>query len=44
MRKNQTESHHTFHGNTIPWIETMQTPIDDYRKNAVNLILAPYQY
>jgi hypothetical protein len=45
MRKNQTESHHTFHGNTIPWIEKLlQTPIDDYRKNAVNLILAPYQY
>jgi hypothetical protein len=29
--------------NTIPWIEKLlQTPIDDYRKNAVNLILAPY--
>jgi len=27
----------------IPWIEKLlQTPIDDYRKNAVNLILAPY--
>src|SRR4051812_3473402 len=43
MRKNQTESHYTFRGNTIPWIEKLlETPIDDYRKNAVNLILAPY--
>ena len=43
MRKNQTESHHTFRGSTIPWIEKLlQTPIDDYRKNAVSLILAPY--
>jgi hypothetical protein len=26
-------------GNTIPWIEKLlETPIDDYRKNAVNLI------
>jgi len=33
-------------GNTshpISWIETLlQTPIDDYRKNAIGLILAPY--
>ena len=30
-------------GNTIPWIEKLfQTPIDDYRKNTVFLILAPY--
>ena len=43
MRKNQTETHHTFRGNTIAWIEKLlQTPIDDYRKNSVNLILAPY--
>jgi non-catalytic primase subunit PriX-like protein len=29
--------------NSIFWIETLlQTPIDDYRKNAVGLILAPY--
>jgi Primase X len=43
MQKNQTESNYTFRGNTIPWIEKLlQTPIDDYRKNAVNLILAPY--
>jgi hypothetical protein len=35
MRKNQTE--------TIPWIEKLlETPIDDYKKNAVSLILAPY--
>jgi hypothetical protein len=39
MRKTQTE---TFRGNTIPWIEQLlETPIDDYRKNAVSLILAP---
>jgi hypothetical protein len=43
MRKNQTESHYTFRGNTIPWIEKLlETPIDDYKKNAVSLILAPY--
>ena len=29
--------------NKINWIETLiQTPIDDYRKNAIGLILAPY--
>ena len=40
MRKNQTAS---YQGNTIPWIEKLlETPIDDHRKNAVNLILAPY--
>lgn len=40
MRKTQTE---IFRGNTIPWIEKLlQTPIDDYKKNAVSLILAPY--
>jgi len=28
---------------TLAWIETLlQTPIDDYRKNAIGLILAPY--
>jgi hypothetical protein len=43
MRKNQTESNYASRGSTIPWIEKLlQTPIDDYRKNAVNLILAPY--
>jgi Primase X len=43
MQRNKTETHHTFHGNTIPWIEKLlETPIDDYRKNAVNLILASY--
>jgi hypothetical protein len=43
MQKNKTESDHTFRGNTIPWIEKLlETPIDDYRKNAVSLILAPY--
>jgi Primase X len=43
MQKTQTDSHHAFLGNTISWIEKLlQTPIDDYRKNAVSLILAPY--
>jgi Primase X len=43
MPKNQTEGYHAFRGNTISWIEKLlETPIDDYRKNAVNLILAPY--
>jgi hypothetical protein len=43
MQKIHTESHYSFKGNTIPWIEKLlQTPIDDYRKNAVSLILAPY--
>jgi hypothetical protein len=44
MGKNQTESHHyTFRDNTIPWIERLlETPIDDYRKTAVSIILAPY--
>jgi hypothetical protein len=32
-----------FSGSTTPWIEKLlETPIDDYRKNAVSLILAPY--
>jgi hypothetical protein len=40
MQRIQTQSNW---GNTIPWIEKLlQTTIDDYRKNAVNLILAPY--
>jgi hypothetical protein len=43
MQKTQTKTHYTFCGDTIPWIEKLlQTPIDDYRKNAVSLILAPY--
>jgi hypothetical protein len=43
MGKNQTESNYASRGNTVPWIEKLlQTPIDDYRKNAVSLILAPY--
>src|SRR4029079_7242676 len=29
--------------NTLGWIEMLlETPIDDYRKNAISLILAPY--
>jgi Primase X len=43
MQKNHTEGYHISRGNVIPWIEKLlDTPIDDYRKNAVNLILAPY--
>jgi hypothetical protein len=43
MQKNHTESRYIFRGNTIAWMEKLlETPIDDYRKNAVNLILAPY--
>jgi hypothetical protein len=41
--RNKIKMHRPLRGNTIPWIEKLlQTPIDDYRKNAVNLILAPY--
>jgi hypothetical protein len=30
-------------GHSISWIEVLlQTPVDDYRKNAIGLILAPY--
>jgi hypothetical protein len=40
MQRNQAER---YQGNTISWIEKLlETPIEDYRKNAVNLILAPY--
>jgi Primase X len=40
---NKIKIHHPLLGNTIPWIEKLtETPIEDYRKNAVNLILAPY--
>ena len=43
MQKNKTERYHTFRGNAIAWIEKLlETPIDDYRKTAVSLILAPY--
>jgi hypothetical protein len=43
MQRNKTESYHSPRGNSIAWIEKLlETPIDDYRKNAVNLILAPY--
>jgi hypothetical protein len=38
MRKTHTENHYTVRGNTILWIEKLlQTPIDDYRKNAIGL-------
>jgi len=40
MQRNHTEG---YQGNVIPWIEKLlDTPIDDYRKNAISLILAPY--
>jgi Primase X len=40
MQRGKTAS---YQGNTIPWIEKLlQIPIDDYRKNAISLILAPY--
>jgi len=43
MLKTQPGSQNSFRGNSILWIEKLlQTPIDDYRKNSVNLILAPY--
>jgi Primase X len=43
MRKNQTESNYASRGSTIPWIEKLlYTQIDDYRKNAASLIIAPY--
>jgi hypothetical protein len=43
MGKYQSESYSVFRGNVIPWIEKLlETPIEDYRKNAVSLILAPY--
>ena len=38
-----TTSNHFDVGNIVPWIEKLlQTPVGDYRKNAVNVILAPY--
>jgi hypothetical protein len=40
MKKNDND---TFSRTTIPWIELLlETPIEDYRKNAISLILAPY--
>ena len=43
VQKSQTEGHYALRGRTIPWIEKLlETPIDDYRKNAISLILAPY--
>jgi hypothetical protein len=48
--KNKSKMRHRFgsfanndSSNTIGWIERLlQTPIEDYRKNAISLILAPY--
>jgi hypothetical protein len=43
MSNKQSGYHSHFRGNTIPWIEKLlETPIDDCRKDAVYLILAPY--
>jgi hypothetical protein len=45
VQKTHTQSYHThtFRGKTITWIEKLlQTPIDDYRKTAISLILARY--
>jgi hypothetical protein len=40
MKKNDND---TSSRTTIPWIELLlETPIEDYRKNAISLILAPY--
>jgi hypothetical protein len=39
----QTDKTESYRSNTVTWIEKLlETPIDDYRKNAINLILAPY--
>jgi hypothetical protein len=43
MQNNTTKGHYSLRGDTSAWIEKLlETPIDDFRKNAVNLILAPY--
>jgi Primase X len=43
MSNTQSRYRSPFHGNTIPWIEKLlDTPIDDYRKTVVCLILGPY--
>jgi hypothetical protein len=43
MSNTRSAYHSLFQGNRIAWIEKLlETPIEDYRKNAVNLILAPY--
>jgi hypothetical protein len=40
MKKNDND---TSSRTAIPWIELLlETPIEDYRKNAISLILAPY--
>src|SRR5215210_7026917 len=44
-QKEQIKKYRQKHGdvNDIKWIEILlETPISDYRKNAINLILAPY--
>ena len=40
MKKN---NNNTFNITAIPWIELLlETPIEDYKKNGLNLILTPY--
>jgi hypothetical protein len=40
---NNITTNNTITKSSIPWIERLlQTPIDDYRKNAISLILGPY--
>ena len=43
LKKKVIPDHLNRKGNSIPWIEKLlRTPIDDYRKNAIWRILAPY--
>jgi hypothetical protein len=43
QRQKELKNNNSIHSGKILWIEKLlQTPIDDYRKNAVSLIIAPY--
>jgi hypothetical protein len=43
QRQKELKNNNSIHNAKILWIEKLlQTPIDDYRKNAVSLIIAPY--
>ena len=45
QRIRRSENTDGISGNTIPWIEKpLQTPIEDYRKNVISLILAPVKH